>query len=311
MKMLKKTPMAVCSIALALAALGNLLLPYGEAVRYICGILSGLILVLFILKIIFDFEQVKSELKNPIVLSVLPTSTMALMLLCVYVKPFIGFAAVVVWYAAIALHVLIMLLFAKRFVMAFDLKNVFPSWFVVCAGIAAAAVTSPAMDAKPLGQIAVWIGLALYIVALPIVIYRMIKLKPMPEPARPTIAIFTAPVSLCLAGYMSAFEQPNAVLVYILLALAVASYLYVTVCMIFLLRLKFYPTCAAFTFPYVISAVAFKAANNFLVKNDIQFFGFVPKAAEWIAIAAVVYVLVRYIMFIVKQGKTVVHNSVR
>jgi len=103
---------------------------------------------------------------------------------------------------------------------------------------------------------------------------------------------------MCLAGYLSAFEQPDALLVYILLAGAVISYIYVSVNMVFLLRLKFYPTYAAFTFPYVISAVAFNAANIFLVKNGYDFFSFAPIVSKWVATVIVAYVLIRYVVFL-------------
>lgn len=311
MNLIKKTPVAISGIALSLAALGNLLLPYGKEIRYLCGALSAAILVLFALKIIFDFEHVKNELKNSVVLSILPTSTMAVMLLCTYIKPYIGSAAIILWYVAIIIHVLIMLLFLKRFVFNFSLKTVFPSWFVVCVGIVTASVTSPAMNARLVGQIAFVAGFILYFIILPTIIYRMVKEKPIPEPARPTIVIYAAPISLCIVGYLSAFETPNALLVNIMLTISVISYIYVTVNMASLLRLKFYPSYAAFTFPYVISAIAFKSANAFLVKNSVASFSFAVKFSEWFAIAIVAYVLIRYIAFITSAPAPNLDNTSR
>ena len=68
--------------------------------------------------------------------------------------------------------------------------------------------------------------------------------------------------------------------------------------MVSLLKLKFYPTYAAFTFPYVISAIAFNEANAFLMKNGYTFFSFAPIVSKWIAVIIVVYVLIRYVMFL-------------
>lgn len=293
MKHIQKIPLALSAVSLSLAALGNLLRSYGEGIRTACGILSGALLLLYLLRVIFDAAHVREELKNPVAFSILPTATMALMLLCAYVKPYVSFAEIV-WYAAAALQVVIMLLFAKRFVLGFAPQTVFPSWFIVGAGIAVASVTSPAMGARPVGQIAFYVGLALYILLLPIVIHRMVKLKPLPEPARPTIAIFTAPMSLCLAGYLAAFEQPSRPLVLAMLAVAALSYLYVTVQMFSLLRLPFYPTYAAFTFPYVISAVAFKSANAFLTNGGGPSFAAVVTVCEWLSVCVVAYVLIRF-----------------
>jgi exfoliative toxin A/B len=190
-----------------------------------------------------------------------------------------------------------MLLFAKRFVLDFKLANVFPSWFIVFVGIVTVSVTAPAMDALPLGQAAFYLGFSLYFAALPLIAYKMSKTQTILEPLRLTIPIFTAPMSLCLVGYLSSFGQPNEMLVYLMLALVSVSYAYVSAQMISLLRIKFYPTYAAFTFPYVISAIAFRLANVFLVERGIHFFAPVATLSLWFAVAIVIYVLIHYVRY--------------
>ena len=293
--------MAICGLSLAIAALGNL---WGQnnqpLLRQVCGILSAVVLIIFLLKLVLHFSHAGAELKTPVPLSVLPTATMALMLLSVYVKDYVyAPAAPVLWYAAVALHGFIMLLFVKRFIIGFQLGTVFPSWFVTFVGLVVASVTAPAMNARTLGQIIFYIGFALYFVALVLVVWRMLKVKLFPEPARPTIAIFTAPMSLCIVGYFQSFlpEQRNATLMYIMLGIAVISYLYVTVMMVFLLKIKFYPTYAAFTFPYVISALAFRAGNAFLTAQGFSFFAPVVPISFWIANAVVLFVIIHYIRY--------------
>ena len=46
---IKSIPITTCSISLALAALGNLLSPltHGEVIRYVCGLLSFAVLIMF------------------------------------------------------------------------------------------------------------------------------------------------------------------------------------------------------------------------------------------------------------------------
>jgi exfoliative toxin A/B len=163
------------------------------------------------------------------------------------------------------------------------------------------------MGVAKLGQVIFYAGIVLYVAALVPVLIRLFKDKPLPEPARPTFAIFTAPVSLCLAGYMSSFAEKNAAIVYTLLAIAAINYIYVTVKMVWLLRLKFYPTYAAFTFPYVISAIAFKMVNAFLTAKNVTFFKYIFEVSKWVAVAVVLYVLVRYIIFFVSKPKAVPH----
>jgi len=297
MNFIKKIPLAVSGLALAVASLGNLLRPQEPVIYIICGVLSTGLMCLFFSKVIFDFANVKNDLNNPVIMSALPTSTMALMLLSGYAKPFIGVAALLLWYLAVAVHILIMLAFVKRFVLNFDIKNVFPTWFVAFVGIVAASVTSPVMNAIWLGQIIFGVGFTFYIIVFPVIAYRIIKLGQLPEPARPTIAIFTAPMNLCMVGYLSTFEEPNAMLIYTMLTISVLLYIYVTIKVLPLLKMKFYPTFAAMTFPYVINATAFNMVNQFLAERGHDFFGVAVIISQWVAIAVVLYVLIRYLLF--------------
>jgi exfoliative toxin A/B len=303
MKFIKSIPMAICGLALALAALGNLLLPLenGNKIRYMCGALSLIVLIIFALKIFLDRAHTREELKTPVPLSVLPTATMAIMLLSTYIRPYLPNITLVVWYAAIVIHISIMLLFIKRFVIGFQLDTVFPSWFIAGVGLVTVSVTAPTMNAILLGQIAFYIGFVLYFAILALVVLRMNKIRVFPEPARKTIAIFTAPMSLLVMGYFSSFVsqgQSNLTLVYFMLAIAAVSYIYVTIMMFSLLKIKFYPTYAAFTFPYVISAIAFRLGADFLTnRHGLYFLINLADVSTWIAVVVVIFVLVHYMKY--------------
>jgi len=82
-----------------------------------------------------------------------------------------------------------------------------------------------------------------------------------------------------------------------MLAIALASYIYVSIMMVSLLQIKFYPTYAAFTFPYVISATAFRLGATFLSEKGIPYLMPVADVTMWVAIIIVLYVLIRYILF--------------
>jgi len=298
MKFVQNVPLAVSGLALGLAALGNLLLPLGVGVRYFCGVLSAVVLTCFVLRVVMDFSKVREEWKTSGPLSVLPTSTMAFMILCTYLRPYFGVVMVFLWYGAVVMHIFIMAVFFKRFIIGFKIENVFPSWFVVFVGIVTVSVTAPIMDTRVVGQIAFYIGFPLYFVALCLIIYRLTRPIPVPEPLRLTTAIFTAPMSLCIVGYFSSFDVQNEYLVYMLLCLATVSYIFVFFKMVTeYLRVKFYPTYSAFTFPFVISATAFRIGNLYLAERGITFFAPVAEISMWIAVAAVTYVLIHYLKY--------------
>ena len=107
--MIKKIPLPITGVALGFAALGNLLQSYSEGVRLCCGVISAVLLILYLVKMIRYPDSFREDMQNPIMASVFCTSTMALMLLAGYLKPYIGVVADVIWYAAIVLHVVLIL----------------------------------------------------------------------------------------------------------------------------------------------------------------------------------------------------------
>ena len=287
-------------LMLALAATGNLVQSYGEFYRNIFGVLSAILLLMLLAKIITYPNIAREELKNPVVASVFPTLTMGTILLATYIKPFSLNMAFSIWIVSVILHIALMIKFTINYIMKLDIKTVFPSWFIVYVGIVVASVTAPAFEMQSLGRILFLGGLFLYFLVLPLVI-KKVRLGTIPEPASPTLAIFAAPVALCLAGYMNSFESKNMVVVFGLVALSQLSYLFVLSQLPRLLKLKFYPSFSGFTFPLVITAISIKLTNGFLVKTG-QYFSvlkYVVKFEEIIAVLIVLYVLIKYIQFLI------------
>lgn len=311
-QILKKYPVPIVGLMLGLAAAGNLVQSYGEVYRNIFGIISAILLILMIAKTIKYPKGVAESLDNPVVASVFPTLSMAIMLLSTYIKPYASQVAFAIWIIGISIHIILILWFTKKFVLSFKIKQVFPSWFIVYVGIAVASVTGPAFTMANVGQVAFWFGFITYLILLPIVIYRVIKVKEMPEPTLPTLAIFAAPASLLLAGYMNSFKTKNMAIVWFLMALSIIMYVAVIIKMFKLLRLKFYPSYSAFTFPLIISGIAMKLTNGFLNKSGqgIASLQYLIKFQEAVGVIIVLYVLIRYIQFLLPE-KTVVSDLKR
>ena len=200
---IKKVPIPLCGVMLGLAALGNLLQSYSEGIRYFCGILAAFLLVLVLLKLIMFPQMIKEDMKNPIMASVSGTFPMALMLLSVYVKPFIGKGAYYIWLLAVCLHIILIIYFTARFLLKLQMPKVFASYYIVYVGIVVASVTAPAYEKTgSIGTYAFWFGFVTLILLLILVTYRYIKFQEVPDPAKPLICIYAAPTSLCIAGYV-------------------------------------------------------------------------------------------------------------
>lgn len=298
-KIIKKTPIPIAGLMLSLTATGNLLSSYGNIYRYIFGALATIVFLLLLSKIFICTKEVVESLKNPVVASVAPTFSMGMMILSTYLKPINYNAAYGLWIMGILLHILLILFVTKKFLLKFDIKKVFPSYFVVYVGIVTGSVTAPAFNAINIGQILFTFGFISYLILLPIVLYRVFKVKAIPTPALPTITILAAPASLCLAGYMSSFPEKNMFIVGFLTALSLAMLLGVIVYMPKMLKLSFYPSYAAFTFPFVISAIAIKKTNSFLISigSNISILRYIVKLEEFLALGIVLYVLIMYMRF--------------
>jgi exfoliative toxin A/B len=296
---LKKVPMPIVGVMLSFAVLGNLVQSYGEVYRNILGIISAIIFIITTIKFLSDLKGLKNDLDTPIGGSVFLTYTMGIMILATYIKPYNNNAAFGVWIAGVILHLVFLLRFTFKFIGQFKIKQVFPSWFIVYVGIAAAAVTGKAFQ-PAIGQIAFWFSFICYIILIFVVGKRVFIVKEIPEPALPTLVIFAAPGSLCLAGYLNSFDTKNMIIFWLLLILSQGFYLFAISRLAGLLKLKFYPSYSAFTFPMVISALALKLSNGFLIKQGFNT-GILPvivKIEEAIAVVLVFYVLIRYIVHI-------------
>lgn len=297
---IKKVPIPLCGVMLGFAALGNLLQSYGEGIRCACGIVAAFLLILVLLKLILFPGMIKEDMQNPIMASVSGTFPMALMLLSTYVKPFIGVAAMYLWYFAIALHILLIVYFTMKFLVKLQLPKVFASYYIVYVGIAVAAVTAPAFENLLVGTAAFWFGFVTLIALLILVTARYVKCKEVPEPARPLICIYAAPASLCIAGYVQSVTPKSREFLLVMLAVAIILYIFALVKALGYLKLKFYPSYAAFTFPFVISAIASKQTMACLANmgHPIPVLQYLVLIETVIAVLLVVYTFIRFMQFV-------------
>lgn len=300
MNIIKKVPVPLCGVMLGFAALGNLLQSYGEGIRLVCGIVAAFLLILVLLKLIMFPKMIKEDMQNPIMASVSGTFPMALMLLSTYVKPFIGPAAMYIWFFAIGLYIVLIVYFTVKFILKLQLPKVFASYYIVYVGIAIAAVTAPAFEQTGIGAAAFWFGFVTLIILLVLVTVRYVKCPQIPEPAQPLLCIYAAPTSLCIAGYVQSVTPKSRGFLLAMLAVATVLYIFSIVKAIGYLKLKFYPSYAAFTFPFVISAIATKQTMACLANmgQPMPVLKYVVLIETVLAVVFVVYTFIRFMGFL-------------
>ena len=254
-------PFPVCALALAIASLGNLLGKERKIGYWICGILAFLLDILWVLRQASRPAHFREEMARPELASVSGTFSMSLMVLSAYLVPVWGKYAGILWYAGIALHLGLMLWFTRRFFFPLKAEKVYASWFIVYVGIAAAGISAPSLGQRPAGLFFCSLGMALFLPVLILALYRYFRLgDPAEQPKKPLFCIFAAPASLCLAGYLQTAKFPEPLLLRSLLVLSLILWLTVCFRLPVLIRRPWHPSCTAFTFPLVISAIAMKKA---------------------------------------------------
>lgn len=296
MDFLKRYPIPIAGLILALFALGNLLQSFSAEVRLALGVIGLILYAVYFLKIILLNFKLREPLDNPVAASVFPTFTMATMLLGGYVKPYSPDVGVAIWYIGIICHALLIVWFSLKFLKNFAIKKVFPSWFIVYVGIAVASISAPVAGRLDLGRIAFWFAFITYFALLIFVCWRVWKVREIPEPAQPTTVIFAAPASLLLAGYMTSFEVKEPSIMLVLLACSLVFYAIGLIYFIALCTKPFMPSHSAFTFPLVISAIAIKMAANYF--KELTWLPALCDVQTVIAALVVLWVLIGYLKFL-------------
>lgn len=298
MNLLKKLPYPIAGTTLGFAALGNLLVTYHPLLKTLCGIISAILVIMILIKIAVMPKNFGDAMGMPLVASSFATYPMAIMILSTYLPK--GSMAQTLWLIGFSAHALLIVWFTWRYLMkGFKLATVFPSWFIVYVGIVAGTVSAPYHGYQSLGMAAFWFSLIAYFPLLALVT-RRVTTDPMPAPAKPSITIYAAPVSLLLAGYMSSAPTKIMPLVYLLLALSLGLYLFSLIQLPRLLNLPFAPSISSYTFPFVISAIAARSTSVFLTKSgaEMAWLDAIAAIQPWIAAILCIYVLGRYLVFL-------------
>ncbi|WP_062531114.1 TDT family transporter [Olsenella sp. DNF00959] len=304
--MLRRVPLPLSGVMLGLVGLGNLLQSYGEPIRMVCGILATVMGIVLVAKVALYPEDFRRDMANPMLASIAGTFPMALLLLAGYAKPVLEPLGYLLWYLGLALHLALIVWFTARYVLHFQLKQVFPSWYIVYVGIVAASITAPAMGRADVGTVAFWFGVVTFVLVSVAVALRYLRVGEPPVPARPVLCICTAPASLCVVGYVQSVTPKS--VGFLVLMEVVASVIFLGV-LTQLPRLlaarKFAPSFATYTFPLVITATALKQTMACLAK--------IGSPAPWlqlpvlvetvIATLLLVYALVRYVMFVLSADE--------
>lgn len=301
MNLIKNIPIPVCGLILALLSLGNLTQDIHPYLKVIFGGIGIIFLILILLKLIFYTDRIKIDLENPVIASSSGTFSMSLMILSTYIITFKPTIAYALWIIGITLHIMLMIYFTYHFIMHnFNISNVYPTYWIVFVGITMGAITSNVHGVAEIGFVFFIMGFIAMIITLPLVIYRYVRYPDIPDANKPLICIFTAVLSILIVGYLNSASNTSVEFVSVLYIFACIFYVIALLKFIEYRNLDFYPSFAAFTFPFVISALATKGILK--IKHNL-ILNCILEIEIAIAAVIVVYILIRYIKFLKNSVK--------
>ena len=297
MNLIERLPIPISGLILALLSLGNLLQDIHPYLRYLFGSIGAILLILMVLKVILYPQSIRNDFKNPVIASSSGTFSMSLMILSTYLIPFMPGIAYAIWIIGIVLHILLVIYFTYHFIIHnFDISTVYPTYWIVYVGITMGAITANLHGIHDMDFIFFLMGFAGMLASTPLVLYREFVYRKIPEANRPLTCIFTALFSILIVGYLNSAQNISNEFAIGLYSIACIFYLFAFYKMTRNITMEFYPSFSAFTFPFVISALATKGIattvkTSFILDN-------VANIEIVIATILVVYVLAKYVVFL-------------
>lgn len=298
----RNIPLPMSGLSLGLLSLGNLFKQYDFTFfSYVSAFLGFILLILLLLKIIITPKDTVTQLKSPMILAVSPTFTMATMVATTYINRLADYQTVasLIWFSAYFIQIVTILVFIYYFVIQTKVtwSAIFPSWFILFVGLGIAPITGHSIS-PTLSEFALILSFVLYLFILPLVLYRLFKIKNFNEGTRPLIAITCAPSSLLLTGFLSLYQAENHFLLVMWLILAQGFYFLVLALLVNIIPKTFYPTWAALTFPFVICATGLKASLPYFSGFPLQFLTMLAYLELLIASIMVCLALFNYLKFL-------------
>lgn len=303
---LENLPVPILPAILGTASLSNVYFNLGYTwIRHASMWAATIVLIMYIIKIIFYFDTCKKEYSNTVPASLYAAFSMILMILGSYYFDYNPFMGKVMWFSGICIHSIHILIFTYKNVIKGINKDTFvPSWFVTYNGIMVSTSIGVPMNEPIIGKVIVCYGIAVFILIIPFMIYRLIT-APIKDMFYHTQAILVAPSSLCVIGYLNYFKEPNLIMVYLLYACVISALIFVIIKIPKFFSYSFYPGFAGLTFSMAIGTVASTKISSFLTVQGHEIAGGIIKEISGIQL----YITTVFISFVLYNFLKLLFND--
>lgn len=229
---------------------GRLLLP-------VVGALFVLVAAVFAVKCARYPRETLAEIRHPVKLAFVPTASISLILLSIAALHQAPGLSRVLWLAGTALHALLTLYVLSSWLQhdKYEIAHLNPAWFIPVVGNILVPIAGVRHASPEISWVFFAFGLFFWPVLAAIVFYRLIFHGSLPERFMPTLAIFIAPPAVGFLSYVNLSGGIDA-FARVLYGVALGSTALVLAQAPRLLRLRFYLSWWAYSFPLAAITIA-------------------------------------------------------
>lgn len=229
-------------------------------VPWLIGVVSLLfagLAALYIAKAVRHPAAVRAELRHPVRINFMPTMAISLLLLAIVYLDVAPAASRWLWIIGTALQLGFTLFVVNAWMHHehFQVQHMNPAWFIPAVGNVLVPVAGVPLGYEPISWFFFSIGILLWPVLLTIVFYRVLFHQPLPERLMPTLFILVAPPAVGFIAYVRLTGGLD-VFAQILYFSALFFTLLLATQVIRFLRIRFYLSWWAYSFPLAAIAIA-------------------------------------------------------
>ena len=238
----------------------------------VSGGLTAIALVVFhVLLTCYSFKAVRfpdrviSELRNPVRINFLPAISINLILLGILSRPWLGSAADALWMVGAGIQLLLTITIVTVWLNSERPPNSLnPAWFIPAVGNILVPVASVPAGYLMVGWFFFSVGLFYWIILGTIVFHRLVIGDALEPPMRPTLAILMAPPAVAFLAWLQLGEAVGGVGL-VLYFIGLLNFLLLIPQVPGFLKLPFFPSWWAYTFPlaaFTVATFRFASATN-------------------------------------------------
>ncbi len=208
-------------------------------------------------------DQVMAELQHPVRINFLPTLSINLILLGMLLTQWFPQVGLDLWRVGAALQLILTVIIVNVWLNTErPVASINPAWFIPAVGNVLVPVAAAPAGYLTLSAFFLSLGLFFWAILVTVIFYRLITKAPLEPAMQPTLVIMVAPPAVsCLAAV--AITQSFGPMAMALFSVAVFFVVLLLPQIPHFLRLSFYPSWWAYTFPLAAFTLACHKFSQF------------------------------------------------